>query len=84
MTILWDPTIPFSKESVNSCIPDNTSTISQFNVAWNHKAGDLFFDVGYATPYIIREGLENLWNDWVEHLSEMVGPMISLFSSCSV
>ena len=35
--------------------------------AWTHKADDIFFDVGYATPHIMRSELEMIWDDWILH-----------------
>ena len=39
---------------------------------WNHKAEDLFFDVGYATPHILRHEMLDLLNSWKQIQLEQV------------
>ncbi|XP_063681914.1 uncharacterized protein LOC134816848 isoform X2 [Bolinopsis microptera] len=70
VTILWDPTVQFDISSLVNCLPNNLSSIADNHVVWNHKMGDIFLDVGYATPHIMRKEVGQVWAEWTHRLHQ--------------
>ncbi|KAL5254180.1 hypothetical protein ACHWQZ_G013822 [Mnemiopsis leidyi] len=73
VTILWDPTVQFDTDSMGDCEPNNTSSIADHNVVWNYKLEDIFLDVGYATPHVMRKEMVGVWEQWKEKISDLEG-----------
>jgi len=68
VTLLWDPVLAYDNTGCAEYTYNSTASVADFHVVWNHLPNDLFFDVGYATPHIIRNELVELWEGWRDNI----------------